>query len=345
MMNLNTFVILEYDYSRWMEFISSHPGSCLFHHPAWVGMVAHSYGYHPFLAAVINPQEKIIAGVPIIETLTLTRKRRWVSLPFTDHCQPLHLDEEGLQQLATGILEESRRQKIADLELRWKYLNLGIYHSSEFVVTTIELNEDKAKIAARIKSNHRRKLHVAARRGVEVERGTSLKHMKAFYQLQVETRQRLGVPSQPWRFFQHLQKEVLEPGLGFISLAHREGKYLAGVVYLHWNQTLIYKYSSSSEEARTLYASDLLVWDGIEWGCENGFLILDLGRSSMENEGLRRYKKRWAAEEKPLCYSRNYKYHPSGFKYKLTPIMKSVINYSPKWVCRLSGQLFYRYFG
>jgi len=68
-MNPGRFVILEYDDNRWMEFISSHPESCLVHHPGWVGRVAHSYEYHPngykysltpIMKSVINYSPKLV---------------------------------------------------------------------------------------------------------------------------------------------------------------------------------------------------------------------------------------------------------------------------------------------
>jgi hypothetical protein len=87
----------------------------------------------------------------------------------------------------------------------------------------------------------------------------------------------------------------------------------------------------------------LLFWKGIEWGCHNGFSIFDFGRTEKSNHGLCRWKRGWGAVENPLTYS-VYSNRPLKLKedypYKM---IQSLIRKSPQWVCRLSGELFYKF--
>jgi lipid II:glycine glycyltransferase (peptidoglycan interpeptide bridge formation enzyme) len=169
--------------------------------------------------------------------------------------------------------------------------------------------------------------------------------LDAFYKLHVLTRRRHGVPVQPFHYFQMLRDEILESGKGFISLAYKDNTCIAGGLYLHWNKTLVYKYAASTELGRQLYANDPIVWNAICWGCANGYTTFDWGRSDVTNEGLRRFKNRWGSDESPLYYSRNHELVSNGLEQKMTPIMNVVINKSPLWVCRFSGELLYRYIG
>lgn len=339
------FQQIEISDPRWEAWISTRPESILFHHSAWVGMICACYGYHPFVAVIVDEDGQLCAGVPLIETTGFTRKRRWVSLPFTDFCPPLGVDAGALSELQLGILNLVKQNNLVNLELRWEYPSEEFHSSSQFVRTVVDLEKGVAKVSTEIKSNHRRKFRSAVRRGIRVEHGTSLEEMKIFYGLQVETRRRLGVPVQPWKFFELLHEKIIARGLGFVSLAYLDSEVLAGVVYLYWNRHLIYKFAASNEFARKNYASDLLIWDGIEWGCQNGAIDLDLGRSSRENEGLRQYKLRWSGKEMPLVYTRNYQKQPEGLQQRLFPVMTAIIQHTPKWVCRFSGQCLYRYFG
>ena len=53
--------------------------------------------------------------------------------------------------------------------------------------------------------------------------------------------------------------------------------------------------------------NNLLYWEMIRWGCENGYRRFDFGRSS-PNSGTYRFKKQWGAREEPLhwqCVSRD----------------------------------------
>jgi hypothetical protein len=91
-------------------------------------------------------------------------------------------------------------------------------------------------------------------------------------------------------------------------------------------------------------SNDLIFWSAIQWGCEHGFTSLDLGRTDLENHGLREFKSRWGAEEVPLSYS-YYPSGPGGGESRLLPLLKEIMRRSPPIVCRLAGELFYQYFG
>lgn len=47
-----------------------------------------------------------------------------------------------------------------------------------------------------------------------------------------------------------------------------------------------------------------ILWDAIQWGCENGYHTLDMGRSDLDGEGLLKYKRSWGTTESDLTYVR-----------------------------------------
>ena len=97
---------------------------------------------------------------------------------------------------------------------------------------------------------------------------------------------------------------MLEAGLGFIGTATLDGRILATALFLHWNKTIVYKYSASDERARSVKASHAVIWDAVRWGCDHGFTRLDLGRSDSTNEGLLQFKRGWGSQESDLLYTR-----------------------------------------
>jgi hypothetical protein len=338
-----TFSIAAYQDPDWMRYIDNHPDSHLFHHPAWLTFLAACYGYIPYVALVRNHEGEVTAGLPFME-ISHFNTRRWVSLPFSDYCPPLYSSKEALHKLENGIINETLKRNISELELRWDYSSSGLYQSTDHVLTTTRLFTDSDLVLDNIKGNDFRKVKLGLKRGIEIEKSTSMEAMKIFYKLHVETRRRLGVPVQPWRFFQLLSEQIIQPGMGFISLARHEGEYLAGIVFLKWKSTLIYKFSASSQKGRQLAASYPVTWDAICWGCENHYSLFDWGRSDIGDDGLRDFKNRWASKEKPLVYSRNRKDGASLLE-KAKPLVQSMLSRAPAWVCRLSGEILYRYFG
>jgi lipid II:glycine glycyltransferase (peptidoglycan interpeptide bridge formation enzyme) len=186
-----------------------------------------------------------------------------------------------------------------------------------------------------------RAIRKAQRQHVTARVSRSEADADTFYRLHLQTRRRQGVPVQPRRFFRLLWRLVIDQGLGFVVLAHKDGDPIAGAVYLAWNGHLIYKYGASDARFWELRPNNLVMWSAIEWACEHGFRDLDFGRSDSENHGLREFKRRWGAVELPLIYS-----YVSDTAARPLPafgrqVLARVIQSSPSVVCRLTGELLY----
>ncbi len=331
---------------RWKSYLEGNPRANIFHHPAWSLLLAESYAYEPFIISATNAQGEIEAAVPFLKIKSFLNRERWVSLPFTDHCTPLFSDHAALQRLTNHLMVLTKKQKELEIELRWDYPeHPEIYKISNFVQHRLKLAPNELDVSKRIKPTHFRRIKTSEERGVRIERGYDERFMKDFYFLHSLTRQRHGIPVQPWKFFELLTQKITQRGLGFILLAYKEDKCIAGAVFLNWNETLVYKYSASIETARQLHATDLILWTAIRWGCENGYLQIDLGRTDVDDMGLRAFKNRWGAEEIPLTYSILSQRPLLSSTSRMMSLVRIIIRKSPLWVCKLAGELFYKHFG
>ncbi|MGD9145367.1 MAG: GNAT family N-acetyltransferase [Anaerolineae bacterium] len=334
------------DDERWTAYLSTNQLANVFHHPAWSCLLAESYAYEPLVFAAFNSQGDIVAAIPLIRIRSLFNKQRLVSLPFTDHCSPLFSSRSTLQYLTDRLVAQANEDKISRIDLRSDYPLLpGMHRCAHYVLHRIRLAPEESEVSNRIKPKHFRQIKVAEQRGVRIERGTDTDFVRQFYHMHTLTRRRKGVPVQPWRFFDLLVQHITHQGLGFVLLAYKDQECIAGAVFLNWNKTLVYKYSASVAKARKLLAMDLLLWTAIQWGCENGYEWMDMGRTNKEDEGLRYFKRRWGAEETPLHYctiSESAQEPASGEWAKRA---ESILQRSPPWVCRVTGELLYRYFG
>lgn len=324
---------------RWAAFAFQQPQANIFHHPAWLGLLADCYHRRAWIAACLDARGDIAAGVPLMEAGRWPGGQRWVSLPFSDHCIPLARSPEALQHLLAALRAAHQSRGLSALELRWDCA--GFQTRSAHVLHTIPLQDGLAVASQRVHSMHRRNARAAEKRGVCVDLDTSRAGMEAYYHLHLETRQRQGVPIQPRLFFELLSERLVERGLGFVLLARSEGRPLAGAVFLAWGATLTYKYGASTLDGLNLRPNDLIFWRALQWGCQNGFAALDLGRTDLENEGLREFKSRWGAQEQALVYS----YVPAAPQQTTSrwlPWAQFVIRRSPRWVCRAMGEVLYR---
>ena len=331
------------EWSRWVE---TRPEANIFHHPAWAELIADCYGYQPFVLAVRDQHGKITAGLPLMEVKSLSGSRRWVALPFTDHCAPLYEDPSALEELLRGLTSHFQQGRISKLEVRWPLPALpSAQGSSHHVLHQVDLEADPKRVLSRFQSMHRRNIKTAEKSEVRIEQGNTEQHLRAFYRLHLVTRQRQGMPTQPWRFFQLIGKHLLERDLGFIVLAYKGEDCIAASVFLKYQKTLMYKYGASTPDSLQYRPNNLVMWTAIRWGCENGFTIFDLGRTDNDNSGLRQYKSGWGAQEIPLTYTALAQKPEQEGSGQLMSLMQKVIRNSPIWVSQLTGQLLYKYFG
>ena len=211
----------------------------------------------------------------------------------------------------------------------------------------LRLESGGGAIDARFSEMHRRNIRRAERDGVSTAFDQSLAGMREFYRLHVLTRQRQGVPVQPWHFFQLLWEQLISRDLGFVELAYRGPTCVAAAVFLAWNGTLVYKYGASDPRHWQVRPNNLLFWAAIRWASEHDFHTFDLGRTDFANQGLRDFKTGWGAVERALVYSSVGSDPRPGSRPIWQRVggaaLKTIIRHSPPPVCRLLGGLMYRY--
>lgn len=338
-----TIVLLSPHDERWMRFITEHPETTPFHHPAWMGLLAASYRYQPFIVAVTSSDGSLKAGLPMMEVHSALTGRRWVALPFTDHCRPLVTDPSALSRISNYLTDVIEQGRVPRIVVHAELLESSqIRVSAEHVLHTVALEEDPEAVAARVHRMHRRNIVTATKAKVRIEQGTELDHIAAFYQIHLETRRYHGTPIQPWHFFEGLV-HLFAQGLGFVLLAYHEDRCIAGAVFLHFQRTLICKYAASRRDSLELRPNNLIFDFAIRWGCMHGCQVLDLGRTDIDNTGLRDFKTKWGAVETPLAYSKIPSTVSSLNDGWLNRHLQRVIRNSPPWMCRVVGEILYRH--
>ncbi len=337
---------LALDDPRWLAFIAATPDAQIFHHPVWTRVVAGTYGFESFAVAELGPDGAVVAGIPIVVVKQPFGPARWVALPFTDYCPILGTTEASARLVQE--LDRLRAERGARVvEVRAPVEGPGARVAVAAVMHTLELDADPAAVARRFtRSSVLRNIRKAERQGVEVvETSTAADFVDAYYRLHLDTRRRQGVPAQPRRFFERLWSDVLAQKFGFVLLAYHEGQPIAGAVFLAWNRTMTYKYGASDARHWELRPNNLLFWRAIERGCRDGYAIFNLGRTDLDNRGLREFKTSWGAAETPLEYSTiggtaRAASHGTG---RAGALLAAIIRRSPPVVCRAIGAALYRY--
>jgi CelD/BcsL family acetyltransferase involved in cellulose biosynthesis len=325
---------------RWEDFVERAEGATMFHHPAWLALLADQYRYEFAASCLVDDGGRLVAGLPWARIESRLTGRRLVALPFSDACRPL-TDGASEDELARAV-DEHRRDTELGLEVRWRMESLGTT-AQRYWRHTLALEPDADAVAKRAKSSIRRGVSKARKERLEFDRRTDAAALDAFYKLHLRTRKHLGAPTQPKRFIDGLGA-LFERGHGFVALVSDAGKPLAAAVFLQLRGHLIYKYGASDRSALRRRPNNLLFAEVIQWACEAGLSELDFGRTDLDQEGLKQFKRGWGAEEIPLHHTYAGMEVPSADASSVLRLAAPVIRYSPPTVGRLLGAL-YRHFG
>ncbi|HAV64646.1 MAG TPA: hypothetical protein DCY13_20050 [Verrucomicrobiales bacterium] len=270
----------------------------VFHQTAWVRTLSETYGIRPAFLAWFDAG-RLVAVLPMMECRGLLGGRTGVSLPFTDSCSPLHLENgpTGPYWAVDAALAAARRSGWQFVELRSGDARLRSRASTSFLGHELDLSPGRQSLFERCAPSVRRAVRRAGTEGLKLDFAHGAAAVEDYYHLHCLTRKRHGLPPQPWRFFLSLARNLVDGRTGFVARARLGSRIVAAAVFLTNGRRAIYKYGASLQEFQHLRANNLVMWESIVRLTETGHLSLDLGRTSFGNEGLRRFKRGWGATE------------------------------------------------
>jgi CelD/BcsL family acetyltransferase involved in cellulose biosynthesis len=338
---------------RWPDFLQKHPRASVFHTTPWLEALHRTYGYEPIVYTTSPPYANLENGLIFCRVKSWLTGRRLVSLPFSDHCEPLVDDAADLHILFAGLEQRSRTEKMRYIEIR-PLLSHGftasLFHSTYmYCFHQLDLKPDCGVLFRGFhKDSTQRKIRRAEREALSYQEGRSETLLDLFYHLFLLTRRHHGVPPQPRSWFRNLVDcfgEALK-----IRLALKDGHPVAGILTLQYKDALVYKYGCSDAEFNSLGGTHLLFWRSIQEAKQEGLRVFDLGRSACDNAGLITFKNRWGATPSTLIYSRYTASRTATGNFRPDDNWKSRISTHlfgklPDRLLCATGSLFYKHIG
>ncbi|MGA8762909.1 MAG: GNAT family N-acetyltransferase [Candidatus Sulfotelmatobacter sp.] len=333
---------------RWAAVVESHPRASVFHSTNWLRALRTVYGYDSVTITTCGPESRLTDGLVFCRIKSWVTGRRLVSLPFSDHCEPLIDSREGFDRMLMHL----KRQ--VDLE-KWKYVEIRpvlyeptspmqLGRSNLYLLHRLDLRPSEENL---IRNFHKdcvqRKIRRAEREKLQYEEGASEALLQRFYRLLVMTRRRQGLPPQPVKWFRGL---IAAFGKDLkIRVASKDGTAVASILTLSHKKTMVYKYGCSDAAFNKLGGMAFLFWRTIQGAKDDGFEELEMGRSDVDNEGLITFKERWGASGTPISYwtyPRQGARFPSAWQKKLA---RRVVHRVPDLALETAGKLLYKHIG
>ena len=334
---------------RWPELIARHPNASVFHTRGWLGALQATYKYTPVAFTTSAPNEHLTNAVLFCAVSSWLTGSRFVSLPFSDHCEPLIECAKQFRTLCAHVEGQRVREGRRYVEMR--SANPCFEVDKEFARTNIYVLHRldlRPSLDALHKGFHKdciqRKIRRAERESLTYEAGRSPLLLQQLYRLLQLTRSRQHLPPQPFEWFQNLVvcmgKDVS------IRIAFKNGQPIAGIMTLDHGKKMVYKYGGSDAKFNNLGATPMLFWQAIKDAKHAGMEELDLGRSDLNNTGLISFKERWSAARETLTTWRAPDVNTSpSLERRKARLAKEVCVWLPDRVLNLVGRYLYRHIG
>jgi CelD/BcsL family acetyltransferase involved in cellulose biosynthesis len=338
---------------KWSELLDQHPSAAVFHSPGWLRALRQTYGYESFVITT-SPAPTLRNGMVVCRVRSWT-SRRLVSLPFSDHCDPLVGSSDNLSEMLAVMADESRTAGWRSVEWRPRAVigqpfepaarGCGLTRSREYVLHRLDLRAGPAEIFRGFHaSSTQRAIRRAEREGLTYEAGASDHLLESFYRLLRLTRRRHGLPPQPIAWFRNMVA-CLGEGVR-VHVASRDGRPIASVLTLSFKKTMSYKYGGSDASLHRLGGMPFLLWRVIRDAHARGFVELDLGRSDVNQPGLIAFKDHLGAARSTLIYYRfpgkQLEAARSGW---MSRVVHGVFTHLPDATLDLAGRLLYKHLG
>ena len=338
---------------RWTSLVQSHPRSSVFHSTNWLSALQNTYGYEPFVVTTSPPNAPLTNGLVFCRIRSGLTGCRLVSLPFSDHCEPLVSNPGEPGDLLFDAMYMHMKQQVRHGE--WKYIELRpvVYEPSshtelsrgiKYFVHRLDLRPSARELFCNFhKDCVQRKIRRAEREKLQFEEGTSEELLRKFYRLLVMTRRRQYLPPQPLKWFRGL---IASFGNDLkIRVASKDGVAVASTLTLTHKKTVVYKYGCGDAAFNRLGGTALLFWKTIQDAKEHGFEELELGRSDVDNLGLIAFKEHWGATRTLISY---WSYPPESTElpsvWKHT-LARHLVPTLPDIALETIGKLLYKHIG
>jgi serine/alanine adding enzyme len=281
----------------------------VYHLWEWGNAVCKTYNLWRWYFAVKEGQ-RIVGVLPVFYIRSMLFGDKIVSLPFCEYGGPLIPDccdqstaKNAIMMLLKKVHELAGKLMVDYVELRQPSgLTLSFVSSAGFrvlrryVTFRIGLTVGESEVWKNLDGRTRRHVKKAVRMGTKIVE-VNVDSLGHYYTLYVRTQKSLGSPPHSYAFFRNLHDNFVRKGLLQMLMASYEGKPAAGIMVFCFNGKLYWWNNVLDRRYGSLDPTNLLLWHVIRWGTENGFKVLDLGRTRRQDVGVHHFKNGWGGQE------------------------------------------------
>ena len=324
--------------ARIVPFLSSHPGSLIYHHPAWLSALQAESGQQCYMLACESDDGVLCGIMPLAYTRGLPfnvshhqTRRRISSLPRTPFAGPIASSPEAIRLMLAAAIESAEAENI-QLQLKTdSLLPPKVPHKlvctawrPTYVLALPESADQLYLGDARTRHNLKWGVNKARKLKLAVRAAETVAELEAWYTLYLATMRRNFVPARSYKFFLSLWHGLNQSGSLSLLLAEQiadgHATLVAGSIFVTMGKTVSYSFTGCSTRHLGTHANDIILWHTINRACHDGCRFFDFGEVPEHRPELVRFKKKWGSLPKSL------------YRYYWPQPAQSAIRDKPHWL-------------
>lgn len=305
------------DDNVWREFVLRHPQGNIFHTPEMFQVFSNAKGYQPEMRAALDDDGQVLA---LLITAQVTLRdgllRRLTTRSIAYGGTLCKMNEDGKRALAAVLIDHKRTTGRGVLFTELRHQNdlseyLPVYSQCGFEYQEqlnylVDLTGSEEEVFGRIGARTRKHIRREQKKGlVVVEQAQHFEQVKLVYNMLVKSYLEAQVPIADISLFEAAFKILLPLNMVKFWLVRNGDETIASSVELLYKDIVYGWYGGVNRAYSHLNPSELLTWEILKWGAQNGYRTYDFGGAGIPNEkyGVRDFKSKFGGQL--VCYGRN----------------------------------------
>ena len=286
---------------------------------------ATSEGFEVFPLFALSGTEVVAAAIPVLVKIRSPLFERFTNRLIM-YASPLHLETPQGTAGMRLIMERAKtilRSKGLFLEVRNSERFPGnpsdpAVHGFEYIPYQnylVDLSQGLEPLWSSYSSFTRNHIRKSEKKGATIRRVHD-DELDAVIGLVERLYERKRIPIINPSIFRNAFSMLTATGNIRIMVLEAQSKVVAVRMSLNYGGTVLDWYAASDSEFNALYPNEVLTWDSIKWGAENGYQVFDFGGGAIKGQeyGPAKFKEKFGGM---LVEFGRYRYYPHRWLYRI----------------------------
>jgi FemAB-related protein (PEP-CTERM system-associated) len=283
----------------WTAYVDAHPGASLFHGLTWQRVLQRTFPSYRPCHRIAWRGDRVSGVLPLFRVPSLPFGFSLVSTPLGVYGGVCADDDEVAQALLEDAASFGQKIGAQYVELRQERALPSMPTKDLYFTFRREILPDHEADLQALPSERRRAIRVAMKKGLTCRIGGE-ELLGPFYEVYTRNMRTLGSPAFPRRLFEALLEHYGPRGGRIFAVYHGDTLTSASYTLFHRDQVMPY-YAASTPEGMGVHTNEFMYWSIMRHGAENGFKVIDFGRSK-KGSGPYRFKQLWGITPTHLPY-------------------------------------------